>query len=283
MHPSPPAPVPRDHSARASSPPIHPRPTTTSSAIIPCRFALRASAGYFGSTRWTSNFCITSAGTCACGFSAAAVCGVLQSRLQLFPTPIPAPPEHGRTADSNTRTKENRPPIPDRSRSPSAALRLLEGLPDAPRWHRHSWSPARQRSDSALISALRFRLFGPIPDRRALVRRQSHKLEPACGACPDTARSPASATEPVTGDSCTSIATASPGTNSCASIAAIPRSHTFTERPGTVSGIPDRSTVTSSAACSGNRGTRLRDGPLQPASAAQTPFSPFLANLSFPF
>ena len=32
-------------------------------------------------------------------------------------------------------------------------------------------------------------------------------------------------------------------------IAEIPRSHTFTDRPGTVSGIPDRSTVTSIGAC----------------------------------
>jgi len=68
----------------------------------------------------------------------------------------------------------------------------------------------------------------------------------------------------VASGSCTSTATASPGTNSCASIAAIPRSHTFTARPGTVSGIPDRSTVTSSTACIGNRGPRLRDVPLHP-------------------
>src|SRR5450631_2417359 len=78
----------------------------------------------------------------------------------------------------------------------------------------------------------------------------------------------------------TSTPTASPGISSPARIAAIPRSHTFTERPGTVSGIPDRSTVTSSGACTRNRGTRLRDGPSHPRICALAAIEPFIC-LSF--
>src|SRR5579864_6250205 len=67
------------------------------------------------------------------------------------------------------------------------------------------------------------------------------------------------------GGKCSSTPTDSPVTSSPAMIAATPRSHTFTDLPGTVSGTPDRSTVRSTCACTRKRGTRRLDGPLQPS------------------
>src|ERR1022692_4854373 len=86
------------------------RPTTMSNAIIPCRFPLRASAGYVGWTRWTSNFSITSAGTRACGFSADAISGLFNPDSN---SSQPRFQRHQKTATPNT-TKTRKMVHPDR-------------------------------------------------------------------------------------------------------------------------------------------------------------------------
>src|SRR5579864_6055325 len=75
------------------------------------------------------------------------------------------------------------------------------------------------------------------------------------------------------GGKCNSTPTDSPVTSSPAMIAATPRSHTFTDLPGIVSGTPERSTVRSTCACTRKRGTRRLDGPLQPSVCAPAAIS----------
>jgi len=78
----------------------------------PFQIALRASAGYVGSTRWTSNFSITSAGTRASGFAA-------DANSEFFnPDSNSAQPRfqrHQNTATANAaRTRTIVHPIPNR-------------------------------------------------------------------------------------------------------------------------------------------------------------------------